>query len=92
MPSVQCLELGLWLRELRGAFSWGSGFAYRRVSALEADGLTFGFERPVSRPLMAQQHSYQESVAEVFPALAGLAIDEVIQGIPVYTVDGGSAP
>ena len=31
MPTVQSLDLGLWLRELRGAFSWGGGFAYRRV-------------------------------------------------------------
>jgi len=90
MPTIQSLELGLWLRELRGAFSWGGGFAYRRVSALEAEeGLSFGFGRPHSPALIAQQHAHQATIAEVFPALAGLETAEIIQGIPVYTVDGG---
>jgi len=90
MPTIQSLDLGLWLRELRGAFSWGGGFAYRRVSALEAEeGLKFGFDRPVSPSLIAQQHAFQASVAEVFPALATLETAEIIQGIPVYSVDGG---
>ncbi|NQX11876.1 FAD-binding oxidoreductase [Microbacteriaceae bacterium VKM Ac-2855] len=90
MPTVQSLELGLWLRELRGAFSWGGGFAYRRVSALAAEeGLSFGFERPVSPTLITQQHAAQARIAEVFPALAGLQTAEIVQGIPVYSVDGG---
>ncbi len=89
MPTVQCQELGLWLRELNGAFSWGGGFAYRLLSALKEDGLTFGYGRPVSTELIDAQHAYQDNVAEVFPALSGLATAEVIQGVPVYTVDGG---
>jgi sarcosine oxidase subunit beta len=90
MPTIQSLDLGLWLRELRGAFSWGGGFAYRRVAALQAEeGLEFGFERPVSQLLIDQQRAYQATVAEVFPALANLETAEVIQGIPVYSVDGG---
>ena len=90
MPTIQSLDLGLWLRELRGAFSWGGGFAYRRVSALEVEeGLEFGFDRPVSPSLIAQQRAFQASVAEVFPALANLETAEIIQGIPVYSVDGG---
>jgi sarcosine oxidase subunit beta len=90
MPTIQSLDLGLWLRELRGAFSWGGGFAYRRVSLLqEEDNLSFGFERPVSPTLIAQQHAHQARIAEVFPALANLETAEVIQGIPVYSVDGG---
>jgi glycine/D-amino acid oxidase-like deaminating enzyme len=90
MPTIQSLELGLWLRELGGAFSWGGGFAYRRVSALEAEeGLRFGFDRPLSPTLIAQQHAHQATIAEVFPALAGLETAEIIQGIPVYTADGG---
>jgi sarcosine oxidase subunit beta len=90
MPTIQSMDLGLWLRELRGAFSWGGGFAYRRVSALEVEeGLEFGFDRPVSESLIAQQREYQAKVAEVFPALTNLATAEIIQGIPVYSVDGG---
>lgn len=89
MPTVQCPELGLWLRELRGAFSWGGGFAYRLLSALEEGGLEFGYGRPVSSELIDAQHAYQEQVAEVFPAVSGLSTDEIIQGVPVYTVDGG---
>jgi sarcosine oxidase subunit beta len=90
MPTIQSMDLGLWLRELRGAFSWGGGFAYRRVSALEVEeGLEFGFDRPVSESLIAQQREYQAKVAEVFPALTNLETAEIIQGIPVYSVDGG---
>ena len=89
MPTVQCMELGLWLRELHGAFSWGGGFAYRLLSALREDGLEFELGRPVVDELVHAQHAHQAAVADVFPALSGLATAETIQGIPVYTVDGG---
>ena len=89
MPTVQCLELHLWLRELHGAFSWGGSFAYRLLSALEQEGLAFGYGRPVSQALLDAQYAYQENVAEVFPALSELSAVETIQGVPVYTVDGG---
>lgn len=89
MPTTQCPELQLWLRELDGAFSWGGGFAYRLLSALRDEGLDGGFGRPVSPSLLDAQHAEQEKIAEVFPGLAGLTTVETIQGIPVYTVDGG---
>jgi glycine/D-amino acid oxidase-like deaminating enzyme len=89
MPTVQCPELGLWLRELHGAFSWGGGFAYRLLSALYDDGLEFGFGRPESSTLIDAQYAHQEQIAEIFPGLAGLPAEEIIQGVPVYTVDGG---
>ena len=89
MPTVQCMELGLWLRELHGAFSWGGGFAYRLLSALREDGLQFGYGRPVSSVLIDAQYAQQETIAEVFPALSRLSTVETIQGVPVYTVDGG---
>ena len=88
-PTVQCPELHLWLRELHGAFSWGGGFAYRLVSALQSEGLEFGYERPVSQSLLDAQLAEQETIARVFPALSGLSTVETIQGIPVYTADGG---
>lgn len=89
MPTVQCLELNLWLRELHGAFSWGGSFSYRLLSALIEDGLEFGYGRPVSSVLLDAQDEHREQIAEVFPALSGLSASETIQGIPVYTVDGG---
>lgn len=89
MPTTQCPELQLWLRELDGAFSWGGGFAYRLLSALRDEGLEFGYGRPISQSLIDAQHAEQETVAEVFPALSGLSTTETIQGVPVYTVDGG---
>lgn len=89
MPTVQCPELRLWLRELHGGFSWGGGFAYRLLSALKEDGLAFDYGRPVSSTLIDAQHAHQEAIAEVFPALSGRATTEIIQGVPVYTVDGG---
>jgi sarcosine oxidase subunit beta len=39
--------------------------------------------------MLDAQHAYQGKIAEVFPALAGLAAAETIQGVPVYTGDGG---
>ncbi len=89
MPTTQCPERQLWLRELGGAFSWGGGFAYRLLSALRAEGLEFGYGRPVSRSLLDAQEAEQEKIAELFPALSGLSSVETIQGVPVYTVDGG---
>ena len=89
LPTVQCPELQLWLRELHGAFSWGGGFAYRLVSELEAEGLEFGYCRPVSGSLIDAQHAFQVKVAEIFPALSELSTAETIQGVPVYTADGG---
>ena len=88
-PTVQCPELHLWLRELHGGFSWGGSFAYRLVSALCVEGLEFGFERPVAQTLIDAQLAEQETIARVFPALSGRTTVETIQGIPVYTVDGG---
>ena len=67
LPTVQCPELRLWLRELHGAFSWGGSFAYRLLSALEDEGLEFGYGRPVSQTLLEAQFAHQDSVAEVFP-------------------------
>ena len=53
------------------------------------EGLEFGYERPVSSSLIDAQHAAQATIAEVFPALSGLSTSESIQGIPVYTADGG---
>lgn len=92
MPSIQSLDMGqgLWLRELNGAFSWGVGAAYRRVSRLAVEeGLEFGYGRPVSPTLIARQREQQAQVAEAFPALAGLEAETIIQGVPVYSADGG---
>ncbi|WP_111721150.1 FAD-binding oxidoreductase [Homoserinimonas sp. OAct 916] len=88
MPTVQCLDFELWLRELHGAFSWGLGPAYRSVSALEKDGVTIGRDRPVVEQLIQAQRECQASLEKVFPKLRGTTPAEIIQGIPVYTVDG----
>lgn len=88
MPSVQCLDLGLWLRELRGGFSWGTGAAYRGVTALRDDGVVIGAGRPDVPSLVARQRRIQPDVARVFPLLAELEPTEIIQGMPVYSGDG----
>ena len=43
----------------------------------------------MSQSLLDAQYASQENIAAVFPALSGLSTTETIQGIPVYTVDGG---
>ncbi len=88
MPSAQCLDLGLWLRELRGGFSWGTGMAYRGVNALRADGVVIGHGRPDVPSLVARQRNVQPDVARVFPLLGELEPVEVFQGMPVYSSDG----
>jgi glycine/D-amino acid oxidase-like deaminating enzyme len=90
MPTVQSLELHLWLRELAGGFSWGGSFGYRRASAItDEEGIEIGLGRPAVSSLVAQQRAAEERVARVFPALAGATTERIDQGMPVYTADGG---
>ena len=90
MPTMQSLELHLWLRELHGGFSWGGSFAYRRAAAItENEGIEIGLERPVIPSLIESQYAEQERIARVFPRLRGAATAYIDQGIPVYTADGG---
>ncbi|WP_109471884.1 NAD(P)/FAD-dependent oxidoreductase [Ornithinimicrobium cavernae] len=86
LPTIQCPELGLWIRELHGAWSWGVGSAYRRASLLEGVDTSIG--RPVAAELIEAQQAAQPQVAEVFPTLAGQAAVTTIQGMPVYSADG----
>jgi sarcosine oxidase, subunit beta len=90
MPTVQSLELHLWLRELGGGFSWGGSFAYGRAETITAEqGIEIGLGRPVVPSLIAGQHAAQDRIAEVFPLLAGADTARIDQGMPVYTADGG---
>lgn len=86
LPTIQCRELELWIRELHGAWSWGVGSAYRRLSRVEGADTSIG--RPVARALIDAQLAAQPQVAEVFPSLEGQAPATTIQGIPTYTADG----
>ncbi len=86
LPTIQCRELELWIRELHGAWSWGVGSAYRRLSRI--DGIDAGIGRPVSQELIDAQLASQPQVAEVFPSLRGEPPVATIQGIPTYSADG----
>lgn len=88
MPSVQCLDLGLWLRELRGAFSWGTSRGYRGLDALRREGVDVPPGRPRVAALERSLRDHQAAVAQVFPRLADQEPRLVVQGMPTYTADG----
>lgn len=88
MPTVQCPELQLWIRELHGAYSWGVGAAYRRVSGIEDLFAGDPSGRPHSPSLIRKQLESQDAIADVFPALRDQPPEHIIQGIPAYSVDG----
>lgn len=91
MPTIQCRDLGpMWLRNLNGAFSWGASPGYRSSRLLARDGVDTGLElgRPVAPRLIEAMREHTPVMAEVFPALAGLEVETIIQGQPVWTADG----
>jgi glycine/D-amino acid oxidase-like deaminating enzyme len=91
MPTIQSRDLGpMWLRNLNGAFSWGASPGYRSSRLLARDGVDTGLERgrPVAPRLIEAMREHTPVMADVFPALAALEVETIIQGQPVWTADG----
>ncbi len=87
MPTVQCDDFGLWIRESGGAFTWGSASAYRPAYWLERTAGPIAAGRPRSRELLDLQLAEQARVARIFPGMAGARVASWMQGMPVYTPD-----
>ncbi|WP_296746427.1 FAD-binding oxidoreductase [Mesorhizobium sp.] len=88
LPTVQCRELRLWLRETFGAIMWGTGSHYTPMHRLEESDIEPG--QPHNRELMQSMVDFQMGkLQEVFPPLRGSKVANWSQGIPCYTPDVG---
>lgn len=88
IPTVQCRELRLWLRETFGAIMWGTGGHYHPYHKLGDDWISPG--QPVKADLMqAMADGDLARLQEVFPPLRGSTIANWAQGVPCYTPDRG---
>lgn len=88
LPTIQCRELRLWLRETFGAIMWGTGSHYTPIHRLEEAELEPG--QPHNGELMQSMVDHQMTkLQEVFPPLRGSKVANWSQGIPCYTPDLG---
>lgn len=88
IPTVQCRELRLWLRETFGAVMWGTGRHYHPLYKTADSDIEPG--QPHNLKLM-QETSDQElaELQTIFPPLRGSKIASWAQGVPCYTPDSG---
>lgn len=86
LPTIQSRDLGLWIRNLHGAYSWGSLAGYGTTHSVGLDPMAYG--RPVVESLIAAMRKQQDELAKVFTSLAGAEPEQVMQGVPAYTADG----
>lgn len=88
IPTVQCRELRLWLRETFGAVMWGTGGHYHSYHKLGDDWIAPG--QPHKADLMqAMTDEDLGRLQEVFPPLRGSKVASWAQGVPCYTPDRG---
>lgn len=87
MPTFQGHDLGLWIRESAGGFTWGTTAAYAPAQRLADSPLNTAPGPVRSAELMRRQHADTARIAEVFPALADAPVAAELQGMPVYTPD-----
>lgn len=86
IPTVQCRELRLWLREAFGAVMWGTGRHYQPLYKTADSDIEPG--QPHNLELM--QATSEQELAElqtIFPPLRGSKIASWAQGVPCYTPD-----
>lgn len=88
IPTVQCRELRLWLRESFGAVMWGTGRHYKPLYRLDDRELELG--RPQRADIMqAMADNELAELETVFPPLRGAKVASWAQGVPCYTPDNG---
>ncbi|MBZ9995095.1 FAD-binding oxidoreductase [Mesorhizobium sp. BH1-1-4] len=88
IPTVQCRELRLWLRETFGAVMWGTGRHYKPLYKTGDSEIEPG--QPHNMELMRE--TFDEELAElqaIFPPLRGSKVASWAQGVPCYTPDNG---
>src|SRR5262249_31998237 len=89
LPTVQCRELRLWLRESRGAITWGTVKGYAPLHRLEEGGKPPQAPGQPSYPELLERllEHQRESLERVFPPLHGSKVASWAQGVPCYTPD-----
>jgi glycine/D-amino acid oxidase-like deaminating enzyme len=87
MPTIQCPDARLWIREANGGFTWGTLAGYEPLYRFEQDNGALAPGRPRSDRLFEAARDTQARVAEVFPCLAGAEITSWLQGLAVFTPD-----
>ncbi|MFJ7215034.1 NAD(P)/FAD-dependent oxidoreductase [Amycolatopsis sp. NPDC098790] len=88
MPTIQCREFPLWIRESGGGFTWGTTAGYVPLSKWEDPANPLLPGRPRDSALFEALLDDAKRIATVFPALADAAVKSWLQGLPVYTADG----
>jgi sarcosine oxidase subunit beta len=88
LPTIQCRELRLWLRESFGAITWGTVAGYAPLHGLDAATQALQPGRPHVIALLDRLMEQQGTALEaVFPPLRGSKVASWSQGIPCYTPD-----
>jgi len=87
LPTVQCPEAGLWIREMDGAFTWGTVAGYEPAYLFEQREDALGWGRPRSERLLGQVLDTQPAISKIFPRLRDAGVNSWLQGIVTYTAD-----
>ena len=88
IPTVQCRELGLWLRESFGAVMWGTGRLYESYYKLGDEWIEPGQPRNVGLMQAMGDEEYAR-LEKIFPPLRGSKVSSWAQGVPCHTPDCG---
>jgi len=86
IPTVQCRELRLWLRETFGALMWGTGGHYYPFHRLDEPWIEPG-QPHIKRLMQKMVDEDQSRLEQVFPPLRGAQVAAWAQGVPCYTPD-----
>ncbi|KAA1373081.1 NAD(P)/FAD-dependent oxidoreductase [Aeromicrobium fastidiosum] len=89
MPTLQGKDFPLWIRESEGGFTWGSTHGAAPAHRLGGTWNALGKDERWRQDLVDAMAADVDRVAQVFPKLAGAQTIREIQGMPVYSVDGG---
>lgn len=88
LPTVQCRELRLWLRESFGAVMWGTGRHYEPFFKSGDDWIEPGQPHNVGL-MQAMGDDELAELQKIFPPLRGSKVVSWAQGVPCYTPDSG---
>lgn len=89
MPTLQGKDFPLWIRESEGGFTWGTTPGAAPAHRLGGTWDALGRDERWRQDLVDAMAADVERVAQVFPKLSGARTIREIQGMPVYSVDGG---
>lgn len=87
MPTIQCPDLALWIRERNGGFTWGTVHGYRPAYGVEREYGASPDAMPKDESLFRRLIAQQPDIERVFPRLRYAKITSWLQGMPVYTPD-----